>query len=92
LLPARSAGRLKTYKRLMPQVMLLYNNVAELRQFHGGEIQKMKLKQGVRKSSIGSYDLNIQIPDFLAQSIPVNPEEFSRPDLVATRRHQRRGQ
>src|SRR5262249_43278056 len=65
----------------MSKVRLFYNNVAELRQILG-------VKGSVRCLSAGSEHLNLQIPDFLAQRIAVDPQEIGRADLIPPGRRQ----
>src|SRR5262249_369709 len=70
--------------------MLLYNNVAGLRQFRGAPSRPVadrhhsnaRIKNA---SAATAEDLNIEIADFLPQRIAIDPEQIRRPDLVAPR-------
>jgi hypothetical protein len=84
----------------LPQVMLLYNNVAQLRQFVGaiftqscgiGRLSgRRELLELVRTSApAGAIDLNLEIANFLAQRIAIDAEEVGGTDLIAVGRRQR---
>src|SRR5262249_39558014 len=68
-------------------LMLLYNNVAGLRQFRGAPSRAVadrhhsnaRIKNA---SAATAEDLNIEIADFLPQGIAINPEQIRRADLV----------
>src|SRR6185503_19310979 len=87
--PGRDDGR---YQRLvpveglsaLPALMLLYNNVAELRQIRG-------LKRPARLIA-AAVDLNIEVADFLAQGVAVDAEQVGRANLVAAGGGERGGQ
>src|SRR6478672_4535591 len=64
--------------------MLLYNNVAELRQIRG-------LKRPARLIA-AAVDLNIEVADFLAQGVAVDAEQIGRANLVAAGGSKRGGQ
>src|SRR5262245_15748849 len=71
-------------------LMLLYNNVAELRQFRGYETRMWPI--GHPRSPAAAEHLNIEIADFLAQGVAVDPQQVGGPDLVAAGRRQRHRQ
>src|SRR6185503_20941841 len=71
--PGRSATR--------PLLMLLYNNVAGLRQFLGSGAPG---NAGKNLSAAGPDHLDVQIADFLAQGVAVEPQQVGSPDLIAT--------
>ncbi len=62
------------------EVMLFYNNVAGLRHFRGE-------RQGLTAATV---NLDVQVPDLLAQSVAINTQKVRRADLVAARGRQRR--
>jgi hypothetical protein len=57
-------------------VLLFYNNVAELRQFRGTRTAPRS------RFSAAAENLNVQVTDFLAQGIPVDPEQVGGADLI----------
>src|SRR5580700_56190 len=70
-------------------VMLLYNNVARLRQF-GGVIfcrspvgSKVPGVPAAALSAAGAIDLDFQVADLLAQRIAIDAKEIGGADLVA---------
>src|SRR5690348_3608730 len=64
--------------------MLLYNNVAELRQIRG-------LKKPARLIA-AAVDLDIEVADFLAQGVAIDAEQVGRAYLVAAGSGERGGQ
>ena len=82
--PAATHGEQPPYldkdaKRLRPSpaLMLLYNNVAELRQIRGAKTILLAL------SAAAAKHLNVEIADFLTQGVAVKPQEIGRPDLIS---------
>src|SRR3954462_15868751 len=63
-------------------LMHSYHIVAELRQFDG-ELNRL---------TSATIDLDVQVTDFLAQCVAVEPKKIGRADLIAACRGQRRGQ
>src|SRR5882757_4127571 len=73
-----------------------YHNVAELRQFRGVSAGEFSPSTGSiapegPASAAAAIDLNIEVPDLLAQRVAVKPEQVGGADLVAARGRQRRG-
>src|ERR1700686_253620 len=71
-------------------VMLLYNNVARLRQFVGGYFApRDPLSQAGSEmpaallSAAGAIDLDFQVADLLAQRVAIDAKEIGGADLVA---------
>src|SRR6478672_820100 len=64
-------------------LMLLYNNVAELRQFSGGACPP---RIGEAALAAGPDHLDIQVADLLAQGVAVQPQQIGGPDLVTAGR------
>ena len=70
-------------------VMLLYNNVARLRQFVGEYFAPGPLDPGGFRvaaaplSAAGAIDLDFQVADLLAQRIAIDAKEIGSADLVA---------
>src|SRR2546430_12758172 len=79
-----------------------YHNVAELRQFHGATDAELSSQHRVKPPHRGRgsrkrlaaapIDLDIEIPDLLAERVAVQPEQIGRPDLVAAGGRQRGGE
>src|SRR5262249_25943970 len=97
------AGRENTRPFRYPQLidgrvalMLLYNNVAELRQFRGAQgravANRHHQKSNARASAAAAEDLDIEIADFLAQRVAIDAEQIRRPDLVTARGRKRHRQ
>ena len=73
--------------------MLLYNNVAELRQFRGARkrpVANRHHREG--GSAAATEDLDIEVADFLAQRVAVDPEQVRGADLIAARGGERHRQ
>ena len=63
-----------------PALMLLYNNVAELRQIRGA-------KRGFSyRASVAAENLDVEIADLLAQGIAVDAQQICGADLIAAGR------
>src|SRR4029078_10284156 len=82
----RPLGRPLDHRWYFP-VMLLYNNVAGLRQIRGMADRAVAIRhQACREPAIASIaaaeDLNIEVPDLLPQRVAVDPEKVGGPDLV----------
>ena len=71
-----------------PSLMLLYNNVAELRQNRGAKPQFAQPEGLVAPAE----NLDVEVADFLPQSIAVDPQQVGRPDLIAAGGGQHGGQ
>ena len=76
--------------------MHTYHNVAELRQFLGGQMRvswSFKLFRTALRYlgplGAASVNLNIQIPNFLSERVAVQTQQIGSSDLVATGRRQR---
>ena len=63
--------------RPSPGLMLLYNNVAELRQIRGAKTILLAF------SAAPAKHLDVEIADFLPQSVAVETQEIGRPDLIS---------
>src|SRR5438876_7846692 len=69
-------------------LMLLYNNVAELRQFRGALYRAVANRHHQKNPIAGALaaaaeDLNVEIADFLTQRVAIDPEQICGADLVA---------
>ena len=79
------------------RVMLLYNNVARLRQFLGAIRQRSRhcfrgnVGAWPDSAAAGAIDLDFQIADLLAQRVAVDAQKVGGADLVAAGCRQRRG-
>src|SRR3954468_411152 len=83
----RPLGRPPDHRRYFP-VMLLYNNVAGLRQIRGVADRAVAIPhQACREPAVASIaaaeDLNIEVSDLLPQRVSVDPEQVGGPDLVS---------
>src|SRR5262245_16569357 len=71
------------------ELMLLYNNVAGLRQFRGARSRAVADRQPGQKTAkrkalaVTAEYLDFQISDFLTQRVAIDPEQIGRADLVA---------
>ena len=85
-----------------PPVMLLYNNVAQLRQLLGGlgslgrrppitTGAVLSLYRFLRRlTAAGAINLDVQIADLLPQGVAVDAEQIGGADLIAASCRQRR--
>jgi hypothetical protein len=66
--------------------MFLYNNVAELRQFHGGTFTAVadQHQHGNGRSN-AAKDLYLEVANFFAQCVAIDTQQVGRPDLVSAR-------
>jgi len=64
-------------------LMHSYHIVAELRQIRGVPGAHPLPAKPLVPLAAAPVDLNVQIADLLAERIPVEPQEISRPDLIA---------
>ncbi len=69
-----------------PALMLLYNNVAELRQIRGAKTRICYL------GSAAAEDLDVEVADLLAKGVAVDAEQIRGADLIAAGRGQGRRQ
>ena len=82
----RWKGTPKRAQSPSPALMLLYNNVAELRQIRGAKRRFGYL------GSAAPENLDVEVADFLAQGIAVDAQQIRGADLIAAGRSQGRRQ
>src|SRR5260370_40412518 len=70
--------------------MHFYNNVAELRHFRGAWAPAAPNAPGA--SAAAAEHLDVEVADFLAQCVAVDPEQVGGPDLIAARGRERHRQ
>jgi hypothetical protein len=80
---------------IIETVMLLYNNVAQLRQFVGAHLPSTSrhgrastsiVRANTHSAGAGAVHLDFQVADFLAQRIAVDAKQVGGADLISARR------